>query len=348
MNKTKDYSGIVMIANHMKPACQFLDYDWRNQDEDLLPFKMKVEPKIQKRIRELGEHANIDQIGDLSEGIYTVSDWNNFKKIYDFHPAFVEYLMDTESSKVSSDLWKRLPFRSFYIWVGLIDVPAIQYGMDKSVNMKYAWGMFIRVHQRTDGIILGLELTGNQTGDFRYPNDRINDWKSVGFVLEMPEGTNFDTALDWYIDSRKGIESFDPKRITEVKDFWRPFFRIGINACQYLCASNAEIHDVHISKKDRPVVMTGNKKKAVNIQVSNVGYQIGKRFEDIYLESNAETRRNGVKGIKKRPHIRRAHWHHYWTGPGRTTLEVRWIEPVFVVGSEEDIDIVVHEVRGNA
>ena len=55
-----------------------------------------------------------------------------------------------------------------------------------------------------------------------------------------------------------------------------------------------------------------------------------------------------AEGIKKRPHVRRAHWHHYWTGPGRTVLEVRWLEPVFVMGTEEEIDTVIHEVEGGA
>ena len=36
-------------------------------------------------------------------------------------------------------------------------------------------------------------------------------------------------------------------------------------------------------------------------------------------------------GRTVRPHVRRAHWHHYWVGEGRTRLEVRWIEPTFVL-----------------
>ena len=28
-----------------------------------------------------------------------------------------------------------------------------------------------------------------------------------------------------------------------------------------------------------------------------------------------------------RAHVRRAHWHHYWTGKGRTELVLRWIAP---------------------
>ena len=334
------YDEVVRIANQMKLSCQFLGYDWKNRDDDILPFKIEIEPRIRKRMEELGEKPDTDQIGDLSEGIYTIADWNKYKKIYHFHPSFVDYLADTESAKVSFQLWDRIPFKSFYIWFGDRDVPAISYGMDKSVTITKAWGAFVRVHISEKFIRLGLELTGSEES-----NDK--KWKLVGFVLDMPEGTNFDEALDWYVNSRKGIETFNTKRTEEVKDFWRPFFRIAINAIQYLCASNAEIHEVKVSKKSKPVVEIGGKKTPVSIRVSNVGYRIGERFEQMYSDDGDVTSsKPGLKGVKKRPHIRRAHWHHYWTGPGRSVLEVKWLEPIFVMGTEEEIDTVVHDVKG--
>ena len=50
------------------------------------------------------------------------------------------------------------------------------------------------------------------------------------------------------------------------------------------------------------------------------------------------------------PHVRRAHWQHYWTGKrkGRDDgrfgdeLVVRWVPPVFVNGDGDAIE-VVHE-----
>lgn len=41
--------------------------------------------------------------------------------------------------------------------------------------------------------------------------------------------------------------------------------------------------------------------------------------------------------------MRRAHWHHYWVGKGRTELILKWIEPVFV-GSGE-VSAVKHRVE---
>ncbi len=43
------------------------------------------------------------------------------------------------------------------------------------------------------------------------------------------------------------------------------------------------------------------------------------------------------------PHLRKAHWHHYWTGPksdpDQRKLVVRWIHPVFV-GQNETTPVV--------
>ena len=40
-----------------------------------------------------------------------------------------------------------------------------------------------------------------------------------------------------------------------------------------------------------------------------------------------------------RAHVRRAHWHHYWTGKGRTELVLRWIAPTLVGSGEKPATI---------
>ena len=152
-------------------------------------------------------------------------------------------------------------------------------------------------------------------------------------------------------------ENLKKDGIDEAIKYWTPLYRIALNACQYLCASNAEIQDVKVNKKNRPTVMTMNGPKPVNVQVSDVGFKIGRRFEEMYgIKDDSKTgisvdTISGVhrRGYKMRPHVRRAHWHHYWTGKGRTDLEVRWVEPVFVMsdlGKEPEI-AVIHDVKGD-
>lgn len=332
---SNNYSEIITVAELMKRNALGVGYDVRERNDDLLTFKIKTEPKLRAVLKRTYPEIDADQVGDISEGIWTIADWTKYKKIYELQPTFANYLADTESAKVSCELWKRLPYESFYLYFGDREINPEKYGLG-SITIKTCKGAFVRVHVVSKLILnLGIEILGNG-----------GEEKWIGFALNIPEGMNFDDAIDYYVDSRKGIESFDPKRIEEIKEFWRPFFRIVMNACQYLSASNAEIKDIKVAKKDRPISKSKDgKEKKVNIQVSQVGYSIGQKFEKMYQESVNNTERIGMKGTKKRPHVRRAHWHHYWTGPGRTVLEVKWLEPVFVMG-DEDMKAVIHRVEG--
>lgn len=47
--------------------------------------------------------------------------------------------------------------------------------------------------------------------------------------------------------------------------------------------------------------------------------------------------------FKQRPHVRKAHWHLYWTGPGRTIPKVNWIAPCLINANEKtQLPIVIH------
>lgn len=53
-----------------------------------------------------------------------------------------------------------------------------------------------------------------------------------------------------------------------------------------------------------------------------------------FREEHAHIARNG----HVRPHIRRAHWHGYWTGPksGNRNLDVRWLPPIIVAARDDE------------
>lgn len=87
------------------------------------------------------------------------------------------------------------------------------------------------------------------------------------------------------------------------------------------------------------------------IFVFDVGYVIGKSFEQQMRSANAtcaESFSHCGSSHSVRPHVRRAHWHHYWVGEGRNRLEVRWIEPTLVLAnSKNEADMaIVRNVKG--
>lgn len=108
----------------------------------------------------------------------------------------------------------------------------------------------------------------------------------------------------------------------------------AINIIVYLCAENAE-YTQGSALPSRP--QPKKTKRGIRFfpadkpRIWHVGKQLGERLR-------AEFKRvGGNKG--RRPHIRRAHWHGYWTGPKAAEQRdfiVKWIPPVFVGGNVDD------------
>lgn len=338
--KATDYKKIVERTEASKNLCQLLGHNWRESELGIDDFKERYFDTLKRLLSVNPEFTGDSDVDTVSDTLFTEVQWNRYKKIYEFHPTFIRYLASTEAGDVHKNVLERIPFRSFYISFGgtILDCGTRE-GFVPCV------GIFVYVYFSKEN--------GRNFVNFAASLRGIND-SSVPLYVGMVDGSTFTEVTD--IDKMPAsvrnyiTHNGDPEQTAMVKqrqEDQKQYFMIILNACQYLCASNAEIRDLKISKNDRPVISVGRKRKAVNVQVSEIGYRIGQRFEKMYQDqSDISVSKGGYKGIKKRPHVRRAHWHHYWTGTGRTNLEVRWLEPVFVMGSEEEIDTVVHEVEG--
>lgn len=135
------------------------------------------------------------------------------------------------------------------------------------------------------------------------------------------------------------------------------------NAMQYiiyLTAINAEIEPVTkqaITKKlTASAINEDSNKTQSKTQISTVGYRFGNEYRrykrDNTERSSSVSHSGGGKGTKKTPHIRRSHFHSYWTGskadPQSRKRIVKWVQSVFVGSSEYDSDnsdTTVHKVK---
>ena len=80
------------------------------------------------------------------------------------------------------------------------------------------------------------------------------------------------------------------------------------------------------------------------IEAFDVGFNIEKQIEEdrkkaeaaIEIEFEEISESDNIKKERKpiKPHMRKAHWHHFWTGskedPDNRQLVVRWVPPTFV------------------
>ena len=86
-------------------------------------------------------------------------------------------------------------------------------------------------------------------------------------------------------------------------------------------------------------------RRAAQSTVHEVGAYIGRRLGAARSKSAPTSAPAVGTGRSPRPHIRAAHWHHYWTGPlsGPRELKLRWVEPIFVGPKSQIKSTVVHE-----
>ncbi len=113
----------------------------------------------------------------------------------------------------------------------------------------------------------------------------------------------------------------------------------------YLCSEEPELAD-RAGQRRRPgpppPLPSGRRPAAQAPTTWDVGLRIGatlRRARD--AEASEPT---GGTHASPRSHMRRAHWHTYWTGPGRTDPVLRWLSPI-LVGAQEDLVPTVRPVE---
>lgn len=117
----------------------------------------------------------------------------------------------------------------------------------------------------------------------------------------------------------------------------------------YILASNAEIvpnsEQSFITKRGATI-----KDKYSEIRKWDVGIRIGAaiRQKSASVEKG-ESIKTASGHSSPRPHMRRGHWHHYWTGPRNVSenrrLILKWLSPMAVAATPEDAPIVIHEIK---
>ena len=125
-----------------------------------------------------------------------------------------------------------------------------------------------------------------------------------------------------------------------------------MNLVLYLCSINAEFRDRSgLREKPRQPPMTRTRKGLRMFPPGQpttweVGWRLGAALRGALDGARIECK-NGSHA-SPRPHIRRAHWHSYWTGPkaaNMRSIQIRWIPPVGVkTGNTEAIIPVLRRV----
>ena len=267
---------------------------------------------------------NINQLDRMDElyveayliSAFIASAWRKNKISYKIDKELLSqfYSMDIPK-ELSAQFMLKQPSNSYYLDIS-------EYGDE---ILKGAHGMFISTKEIEEYIIIRIILyaPGIYKGDTTILHLRVNKNKQE---LTIPK---FKT---------ESCEDLDGLKL----------YKVLLNFMVYLHASNK---DVEISertrqnhtKKDSNVI----KDKFREVKEFSVGLRYGNevRKNKVRYKYIGESESTG-EHRKVTSHYRAAHWHRYWVGTGdNKELVPKWIEGVFVKGSVESDDIVIHKVK---
>ncbi len=162
--------------------------------------------------------------------------------------------------------------------------------------------------------------------DTEYDNTFVNDGETVWCISTQAIPREIDMMFD---DVDYGVY---PNRLI-------------VNGISYLCSRNADINKVYEPTKERG---SKSSRRYSAATWHEVGYRVGSELRRYRHSYNG----NAVhRGGRVRPHMRRAHWHHYWTGPmdGDRQLVLKWIPPILVASRSGNVNgITCHRVPTEA
>lgn len=254
--------------------------------------------------------------------ICATASWRLHKQIYSFNPVLEKILIDQadEDVKIPIDILNKIPYHSIYV---------------ETNTMEEYEGFF--VHFEFDPVARELELRFLIV---------CRDGEIVPVPLHLIENS---TVTESTIATFKELrDKYKGKRSVIVDDIEQHSAKLCSRFLQlvlYICSVNKDIIEDPIQKNitKHPSSFQFIKDKYREVQKWRLGENTGKLLAKVYKkqqdEEEAKVSMKAPKptrhkaGTPKRPHYRKAHWHHYWVGSeakNTRTLELKWMAPMFI------------------
>ena len=269
--------------------------------------------------------------------IVATAAWRLHKQVYSFDPAMEKVLISQadQNLKIPIDILNKIPFFCVYI---------------ETTTMEDMDGCFVHFESDTNTGELELRfLIVLKDGDiFPIPFHLIE-----GGTIADGINASFEKA-----NENQRMLHTNKYEIDDAKNYARDLCCKLLQLVLYVCSKNKEMVEDPVQKKitRQPKSFQFIKDKYREVQRWNFGEKSGdfiskfyttldfeeevKKKNEIDIINNAK--KSKTNGTPKRPHLRKAHWHHYWVGSdneGNRTLELKWIAPMFIHKDDVDEDV---------
>jgi hypothetical protein len=241
--------------------------------------------------------------------------------------------------EIPSDVFRRLPHGTpMFVLNEPILVP---HGDDL-----FAYGQFIAIYMNERTGWIDVDATNAEYIRLLWfginkqwiDNGKVNpDWPagaidtmvtSQSISLDEPM-INMNELLSELVSTAPIVEegdNFANRILVDDGDGWanttKSLFAVGVMLTMYACSDEPDLIDV-----TPPASLRANGKfKGSNLEIHDLGIRIGAALRTHRTASGNAT----GTGNPVTPHVRRAHWHRFWTGPrdGERTLVLRWLPPI--------------------
>lgn len=264
------------------------------------------------------------------------SAWRMSLSIYRIdEDIFKEMLKAPIPSDTPSDIFKRLPDFCVYIeFPHIIKMSDINDDVEKNSNTDLEITGFWAYLNHPNNTTKKLEL--NICLDVIENENYIDTLPSNSMIIE--DGLTADKASDLVIEQYTGMPHFQAKALADSD---KKTLLSLLPILLWLCAEEPDISNMigeplTIEKVREPKYSqkkkTGKFIPPSNPRIYNLGSRLGGEIRAFKDEINQSD--NTRKSTTKRPHIRKGHWHGYWTGKGQEKqFIVKWLSATFVNAS---------------
>lgn len=269
----------------------------------------------------------------VAQAIFAIAPWRLSKEVYVIDEDLKNLLFEQDGElDVPDEILLQLPYPCFYV-----ELPNTYYRADK------IHGFFVTLEydvNNGDKELKPVFLTDD--GDIFSYSIHIGA-KTIEESVDMLdkqalENTNGDKEL-----KRLALRAMQDSAETKI------FLKQILQVILYILAQNAEItpssEQSFITKRGKTV-----KDKYSEIRKWDVGIRVGAAIRQ--QKAKEQSRKKEYKESEHqspRPHMRRGHWHHFWTGPKAQPEErkliLKWLSPMAIAANPEDMPITFHEVK---
>lgn len=264
-----------------------------------------------------------------------IKQWELNKQVFKFDKDLVDELIKTDTLCFTKDAFKYLPFSTFYL----------DFSDNKEICDKILGnGIFISVRLNSD--IWCLHLC--KVTDTHYFPARIS-FPNETSVVPVVEDIAETRLYDWSQLDKTVCMSVTSKTIDNGL-----YDVVVIQLLTYLASIGADISENELTKRTYRKHVGLPKNKFSEIRSWDVGVRFGAAFRKWSKAQNQDKQTSIFRkseaantGRTVRPHMRRAHWQHYWYGKKdeERIRRPKWVAECMVnVDSNESLPMVIHKV----